>query len=80
MKLQLTKPIVFFDLEATGTNVAADRIVEICVLKVNPDGTEEIKTRKINPTIPIPPEVTKIHGISDEDVKDEPTLRRLLKV
>lgn len=79
MKLQLTKPIVFFDLEATGTNVAADRIVEICVLKVNPDGTEEIKTRKINPTIPIPAEVTKIHGISDADVADEPTFKAVAK-
>lgn len=79
MKLNITKPIVFFDLEATGTNVAADRIVEICVLKVNPDGSEEIKTRRINPTIPIPAEVTAIHGISDVDVKDEPTFKAIAK-
>jgi DNA polymerase-3 subunit epsilon len=79
MQLNLQKPIVFFDIESTGTNVAADRIVEICVLKVNPDGTEETKTRRINPTIPIPPEVTLIHGISDEDVKDEPTFKAIAK-
>ncbi len=79
MKLNLQKPIVFFDIESTGTNVAADRIVEICVLKVNPDGTEEVRTRRINPTIPIPPEVTKVHGISDEDVKDEPTFKAVAK-
>jgi len=79
MKLNLIKPIVVFDLEATGTNVAADRIVEICVLKVNPDGTEETKTRRINPTIPIPPEVSLIHGIYDKDVKDEPTFKAVAK-
>jgi DNA polymerase-3 subunit epsilon len=79
MKLNLSRPIVFFDLEATGTNVAADRIVEICVLKINPDGTEEVRTRRINPTIPIPAEVVKIHGISDEDVKDEPTFKSVAK-
>lgn len=79
MELNLKKPIVFFDLESTGTNVAADRIVEICVLKINPDGTEEIKTRRINPTIPIPPETTAIHGISDADVQDEPTFKMLAK-
>lgn len=79
MELKLEKPIVFFDIEATGTNVAADRIVEICVLKVNPDGKEEVRTRRINPTIPIPPEVTLIHGISDADVKDEPTFKAIAK-
>jgi DNA polymerase-3 subunit epsilon len=79
MELKLSKPIVFFDIESTGTNPASDRIVEICVLKVNPDGTEETKTRRINPTIPIPPEVTLIHGISDEDVQNEPKFREIAK-
>jgi DNA polymerase-3 subunit epsilon len=79
MELKLLKPIVFFDIESTGTNPASDRIVEICVLKVNPDGTEETKTRRINPTIPIPPEVTLIHGISDEDVQNEPKFREIAK-
>jgi DNA polymerase-3 subunit epsilon len=79
MELNLSKPIVFFDIESTGTQVAADRIVEICVLKINPDGTEEVKTRRINPTIPIPQEVSLIHGIYDEDVKDEPTFKAIAK-
>lgn len=79
MELNLSKPIVFFDIESTGTMVAADRIVEICVLKINPDGTEEVKTRRINPTIPIPNEVSLIHGIYDEDVKDEPTFKAVAK-
>lgn len=79
MELNLSKPIVFFDIESTGTQVAADRIVEICVLKISPDGTEEVKTRRINPTIPIPHEVSLIHGIYDEDVKDEPTFKAVAK-
>jgi DNA polymerase-3 subunit epsilon len=79
MKLNLNKPIIVFDLEATGTNVAADRIVEICALKINPDGSEEVRTRRINPTIPIPAEVVKIHGISDADVKDEPTFKSIAR-
>ena len=79
MELKLSKPIVFFDIESTGVNPASDRIVEICVLKVNPDGSEETKTRRINPTIPIPPEVTLIHGISDEDVQNEPKFREIAK-
>ena len=79
MELNLSKPIAFFDIESTGTQVAADRIVEICVLKINPDGTEEVKTRRINPTIPIPNEVSLIHGIYDEDVKDEPPFKAIAK-
>jgi DNA polymerase III subunit epsilon len=79
MELSLKRPIVFFDIESTGTQVAADRIVEICVLKINPDGTEEIKTRRINPTIPIPNEVSLIHGIYDEDIKDEPVFKAVAK-
>ena len=72
MKLNLIRPICFFDLETTGTEVAKDRIVEISILKVFPDGREEEYTKKINPTIPIPPQVTLIHGISDEDVAGAP--------
>ncbi|HBS85097.1 MAG: DNA polymerase III subunit epsilon [Bacteroidetes bacterium GWF2_38_335] len=80
MNLQLKNPIAFIDLETTGINVAADRIVEICILKVMPNGHEEIKTFRINPTIPIPPKSTEIHGITDEDVKNEPTFKEVGKV
>ncbi len=79
MQLTLRNPIVFLDLETTGVDVAKDRIVEISVIKILPNGGEEVKTRRINPTIPIPPETTKIHGISDEDVKDCPTFREIAK-
>jgi DNA polymerase III subunit epsilon len=72
MELNLTRPIAFFDLETTGIKVATDRIVEICILKVHPDQSVKTKTLRINPEIPIPPEVTAIHGITDEDVKDAP--------
>lgn len=72
MNLKLTRPLAVIDLETTGTNVGSDRIVEICILKVFPDGRQEIKTQRINPGIPIPPAVTAIHGISDEDVMNEP--------
>jgi len=77
MKLNLTKPLAVFDLETTGTNVGTDRIVEISIIKIHPDGREETLTRRVNPGIPIPREVTAIHGISDEDVKDEPTFAML---
>ncbi len=73
MELNLTKPIAFFDLEATGLRIAIDRIVEVSILKINVDGTKESKTWKLNPTIPIPDEVSKIHGIYDDDIKDSPT-------
>lgn len=79
MNLKLTRPIVFFDLETTGVDVAKDRIVEISILKLHPDGKKEIKTRRVNPEMPIPPGSTEIHGISDEDVKDEPTFAALAK-
>ncbi|NBC84386.1 MAG: 3'-5' exonuclease [Bacteroidetes bacterium] len=79
MKLNLKNPIVFFDLETTGINIAADRIVEISYLKVHPNGDEESKTIKVNPTIPIPEKTTAIHGISDEDVKDSPTFQELAR-
>jgi DNA polymerase-3 subunit epsilon len=79
MKLNLKNPIVFFDLETTGINITKDRIVEISLLKIYPNGKEESKTRRINPEMPIPPQVTAIHGISDEDVKDCPTFKQIAK-
>nr|WP_321410973.1 3'-5' exonuclease [uncultured Carboxylicivirga sp.] len=79
MKLQLKNPIVFFDLETTGINIANDRIVEIAILKVSVDGKEESYCYKINPEMPIPPESTAIHGITDEDVKDAPTFKKMGK-
>ena len=79
MKLNLKRPIVFFDLETTGVDTSKDRIVEISMIKIMPDGTEIPKTRKVNPTIPIPPEATAVHGITDEDVRNEPTFQQLAK-
>lgn len=72
MQLNLTRSLVFFDLETTGLNVGKDKIVEISMLKINPDGTEETKTLLINPNVPIPQECSAIHGIYDIDVKDKP--------
>jgi DNA polymerase-3 subunit epsilon len=79
MQLNLKNPIVFFDLETTGINIAADRIVELSYLKVELNGNEITKTMLINPTIPIPAESTAIHGITDEDVKDAPTFLSIAK-
>ena len=79
MELNLNNPLVFFDLETTGINITRDRIVEISVLKVHPNGKEETKTRRINPEMPIPPQSTAIHGITDEDVKDCPTFKQVAK-
>lgn len=79
MQLKLSKPICFFDLETTGINISKDRIVEISIHKVFPDGKEQTYTKKVNPTVPIPPEVTLVHGISDEDVADAPTFKDLAK-
>ncbi len=73
MELKLNRPLAIFDLETTGVNVGSDRIVEISILRVNLNGSTDIKTMLINPTIPIPPEVTAIHHITDEDVKDKPS-------
>jgi DNA polymerase-3 subunit epsilon len=75
MNLNLTRPLAVFDLETTGTNIALDRIVEIAVLKIQPDQTEEALHQRINPEIHIPEEATLIHGISDQDVKDSPTFK-----
>ena len=77
MELLLKNPLIFFDLETTGINIASDRIVEISWLKIQPDGRESIKTELVNPTIPIDPQATAIHGISDEDVKDKPTFSEM---
>lgn len=79
MELKLTRPICFFDLETTGTNVAKDRIVEIAVLKVFPNGNKESKTWLVNPEMTIPDEVIAIHGISNEKVANEPTFKELSK-
>lgn len=77
MNLKLTRPLVFFDLETTGLNVGKDKIVEISLIKVMPDGSETQRTELINPGIHIPEECTAIHGISDNDVKDKPTFEAL---
>ena len=79
MQLNLKNPIVFFDLETTGINITQDRIVEISFLKVHPNGKEEIKSRRINPEMPLPPQATAIHGITDEDVKDCPTFKKVAR-
>ena len=79
MKLNLKRPIIFFDLETTGTDTSNDRIVEISMVKVAPDGEKTIKTRRINPEMPIPAEATAIHHITDEDVKDCPTFKQIAK-
>lgn len=76
MKLQLRRPLVVFDLETTGTSINSDRIVELCYIKVMPDGTEHTKTMRFNPGIPIPHEVSLIHGIYDEDIKDAPVFKQ----
>jgi DNA polymerase-3 subunit epsilon len=72
MNLNLTRPLAVFDLETTGTNIANDRIIEIAVLKIHPDQKEELLHQRINPEMHIPEEVTLIHGIADQDVKDSP--------
>lgn len=79
MQLNLTKPICFFDLETTGTNIASDRIVEIAILKVHPNGTRERKRWLVNPEQPIPEEASAIHGITDEMVAAAPTFKAISK-
>jgi DNA polymerase-3 subunit epsilon len=79
LKLNLNRPIAFFDLETTGVNVASDRIVEISILKISPDGSKDIKTKRINPTIPIPIQSSLIHGIYDKDIANEPTFKSIAK-
>ena len=79
MELNLRNPLVFFDLETTGTNIVSDRIVEISYLKVSPNGKDEVKTRRINPEMPIPAVASAVHGIFDDDVKDCPTFKEVAK-
>src|SRR5687767_12545593 len=75
--LQLTKPLAFIDLEATGTNLGVDRIVEIAIVKILPDGNRSIKRKLINPGIPISKSSGEIHGITDEMVKDAPSFKQV---
>lgn len=79
IKLNLDRPIIFFDLETTGTNVTHDRIVEMSYIKLYPDGKEERRSRRINPEMPIPPASTAVHHITDEDVANEPTFRQIAR-
>lgn len=80
MKLNLKKPIAFFDLETTGVNVGTDRIVEYSILKIHPNGKKETKTQRVNPEMPIPAAVSAVHGITNEDIKDEPTFKDLAPI
>lgn len=77
MKLNLTKPLAFFDLETTGINIVTDRIVEIAILKVTPNGDKEEFHSRVHPTIPIPAQSSDVHGIYDKDVADKPTFKEL---
>lgn len=77
MELKLKRPLAFFDLETTGINVARDRIVEISVVKLHPDASQEWFTKRINPGMPISPQATAVHGITDDDVKDCPSFREI---
>jgi DNA polymerase III subunit epsilon len=79
MKLQLTRPIAFFDIESTGIDRENDRIVEIAVSKLFPDGQAKTVSRRVNPTIPIPASASEVHGITDADVANEPTFKQLAK-
>lgn len=77
MELKLKRPIIFFDLETTGTSVMTDRIVEISLIKVMPNGEERVRTLRVNPECHIPEEATAVHHISDEDVADKPTFKQI---
>lgn len=77
MNLSLERPLAIFDLETTGTNITSDRIVEIAIIKVQPDGTEENYCKRVNPEMPIPAVVSEIHGIYDKDIQDAPTFKEL---
>ena len=79
MNLNLKNPLIIFDIESTGLDVSKDRIVEISAMKIFPDGKEDIRTRRLNPGIPISPEATVIHGITDEDVKDCPVFKAIAR-
>ncbi len=79
LPFELDRPIVFFDLETTGLSVVSDRIVEMAAVKVTPEGSQDERVRRFNPEMPIPPEATKVHKITDEDVADEPPFRSRAK-
>lgn len=74
--LQLNRPLAFIDLETTGVNLSTDRIVEIAIVKINPDGNRQVKRKLINPEMPIPKNASDVHGISDQMVKDAPTFKQ----
>ncbi|HVW95121.1 MAG TPA: exonuclease domain-containing protein [Mucilaginibacter sp.] len=77
MKLNLKRPLAFFDIESTGTNLGIDRIIELSVIKLQPDGSEEVKTWRVNPGMPIPLESSLVHGIYDEQIKDQPFFKEV---
>lgn len=77
MILELSKPLAFIDLETTGTNLAIDRIVEIAMIKINPDGSRQVKRKLVNPGMPIPEAASEIHGITNDMVKDAPTFKQV---
>ena len=77
MKIQLTRPIAFIDLETTGINITTDRIVELAIVKISQDGTKQVKRKLINPLMPIPASSSAIHGITDEMVKDAPSFKQV---
>jgi len=77
--IKLERPLAFIDVETTGTNPYSDRVVELSILRIQPDGTEEYKSHRVNPETPIPAEATAVHGISDADVAGEPTFRQYAK-
>jgi DNA polymerase-3 subunit epsilon len=78
MNIELIKPLAIFDLEATGLSVTQDRIVEIAVIRIDPDGSETHFHRRVNPECPIPKEVSEIHGIYDDDVREAPTFKQII--
>ena len=77
MKLQLSRPIAFIDLETTGVNISVDRIVELAIVKIMPDGSRQVKRKLINPLMPIPASASAIHGITDGMVKDAPSFKQV---
>jgi DNA polymerase-3 subunit epsilon len=77
MPLQLSRPLAFIDLETTGTNLTTDRIVEIAIIKIFPDGSKAVKQKLINPQMPVPKSSSDIHGITDEKLKDAPTFKQV---
>ena len=77
--LKLERPLTFIDVETTGTHPHLDRIVEISIFKVQPDGSEDYRSHRVNPEIPIPAETTAVHGITDADIAGEPAFRQYAK-